>query len=89
MGLKFIRCEDGSYVYVKNVTRLSVETDTLSDKSKIKAHHNGPSMPFTVADFETRREAEMWLLDLVDRIEYTLPNGRPRRPRREPPRDLM
>lgn len=68
MDMKFIRCEDGSYVHVRNVTRLSVEV-AYDDKATIRAHHNGPSMPFTVARFETSREAQSWLMDLVDRIE--------------------
>lgn len=78
MGLRFIRCEDGSYLHVRNITRLAVQTD-YDDKSRIKAHHNGPAMPFTVAQFETSREAQNWLRDLVDRLEYSLPHGRPGR----------
>jgi len=80
MGLRFIRCEDGSYVHVRNVTRLSVEV-TYDDKATIKAHHNGPSMPFTVARFETSRDANSWLMDLVDRIECAAPAVRPRKSR--------
>lgn len=72
MGLKFIRAEDGSYIQVRNITRLCVET-SYDDKSTIRAHHNGPSMPFAVARFETSREAHMWLMDLVDRIEVPNP----------------
>lgn len=68
MSLKFIRCEDGSYVHVVNITRLAIETD-YSDKSTIKAHHNGPSMPFPVAKFDTRKDAQTWLMDLINRIE--------------------
>jgi len=77
MGLRFIRCEDGSYVHVRNVTRLSVEV-TYDDKATIKAHHNGPSMPFTVAEFGTSRDASSWLMDLIDRIECAAPAVRPR-----------
>jgi hypothetical protein len=69
----FIPCEDGSYVYVPNITRLSLSTD-YSDKSQIKAHTIGPGMPFTVASFETSRDAASWLADLVDRIEHGTPH---------------
>jgi hypothetical protein len=63
-----IPCEDGSFVYVPNITKLAIETD-FDDKSRIKAHHNGPGMPFAVAAFGTRKDAQNWLLDLVARLE--------------------
>lgn len=69
MENKFIRCEDGSYVLVRNVTRLSIDTD-YDDKSRVKAHVIGPAMPFTVATFSARKDAQLWLLDLVERLEH-------------------
>lgn len=68
MGLKFIRCEDGSYIHIRNITRLAIQSE-YNDKATIRAHHNGQAMPFTVAQFETTRHAEAWLMDLVERIE--------------------
>ena len=68
-NLRFIRCEDGSYVLVQNITRLSIDTD-YTHRARIKAHTIGPAMPFTVAEFETVRAAQMWLLDLVERLEH-------------------
>jgi hypothetical protein len=65
----FIRCEDGSYVYVPNITRLSLNTD-FQDRTQIKVHTIGPALPFTVASFETSRDAQSWLMDLVDRLEH-------------------
>lgn len=66
--IKFIRCEDGSYVYVRNLTRLSLSTD-YDDKTKIKAHTVGPAMPHVIASFDSAKDAQFWLMDLVDRIE--------------------
>ena len=76
---KFIRCEDGSYVHVKNVTRLSLQTD-FHDQTKIMAHHNGPGMPFPVAEFSARKDAQLWLTDLIERIEFGTPEPRMPKP---------
>jgi len=62
---------------VRNLTRLVIEV-TYDDKATVKAHHNGPGMPFPVARFNTSGAAQSWLTDLVDRIENTLP-GRQRK----------
>ena len=68
MVTKFIRAEDGSFIYVPNITKLAVDTD-YNDKAKIRAHQHAPGMPFTVATFETSREAHAWMQDIIERIE--------------------
>lgn len=70
MSEKFIRCENGDFILVRNVTKLSLQEDAIAGKTDIVAHHNGPSMPFTVASFDARKDAFAWLIDLIDRIEH-------------------
>lgn len=70
--MRFIRCEDGSYVFIPNITRLSVSVE-YDNKSRILAHHTGLGMPYVVAVFESEHLAQIHLLDLVERIESGLP----------------
>lgn len=66
---KFIMCEDGSFLKIKNITRLWTEEDAISRRGAIKASMIGPAMPFTVAEFNTKSDAAMALRALIDLAE--------------------
>lgn len=66
---KFIRCENGSYLLIRNITRLFVQTDEVRRTGVIKASTIGPAMPFTVAQYDNKLTAEVALQELIDRIE--------------------
>jgi hypothetical protein len=67
--LKFIRCDDGSQLLIENITRLFINDDPVSKMSEIKASTVGPALPFTVTKIGGRQAAELYLLDLVQKIE--------------------
>lgn len=67
--VKFIRCSDGGFLYLKNITRLFLAGDTITQGCSVKASVIGPAMPFVVADYENRLEAEASLQALVDLVE--------------------
>lgn len=66
---KFILCENGSYLLVRNITRLFVQTDEIKRTGVIKASTVGPAMPFVVASYDNKLAAKVALQELVDRIE--------------------
>lgn len=70
-GNKFVLCEDGSYLYIRNITRLFLAEDTITKGCSIKASVIGPAMPFLVADFESRAVAALHLHALIEQIEGT------------------
>lgn len=65
----FIRCENGNYLLIKNITRLFVQADEITRKATVKASTIGPAMPFTVAQYDNKNLAEIALTELIDRIE--------------------
>lgn len=67
--MKFIRCDDGSQLLIENITRLFINDDPVSKMSEIKASTVGPALPFTVTKIGGRQAAELYLLDLVQKIE--------------------
>jgi hypothetical protein len=68
-NLQFIMCEDGSYLHIRNITRMWVAEDTITRRGEIKASMIGPAMPFTVAEYDTKDRAAQALLALVTEIE--------------------
>lgn len=66
---KYIRCDDGSYLAVRHVSRLFVQEDVTTDTGVLKASIPGPAHPFTVAKYDSARDAQIALLDLIERIE--------------------
>ena len=66
---KFIRCENGNYLLIRNVTRLFVQADEISKTAVIKASTIGPAMPFEVARYDNKLSADVALQELIDRIE--------------------
>jgi len=66
---RYILCEDGSYLHVRNVTRLFVVEDGVTRRGNIKASVIGPAMPFTVAEYDTQHEAELALQALIAQLE--------------------
>jgi len=69
MSAKFIYCTDGSYLNVRNITRIWVAEDTITARGVIKASTIGPAMPFTVAEYETGDRAAEVLRNLIDLVE--------------------
>lgn len=69
MKSKFILCEDGSYLHIKNITRLWVAEDAITRRGQIKASMIGPAMPFTVSEHDTKDSAAMALQALVELTE--------------------
>lgn len=66
---KFILCENGSYLLIRNITRLFVQVDEIKKTAVIKASTVGPAMPFVVAEYASKTAADLALLELVDQIE--------------------
>lgn len=69
MKSKFILCEDGSYLKVKNITRMWAAEDAITRRGTIKASMIGPAMPFTVSEHDTKDRAAQALQALVALVE--------------------
>ena len=67
----FIRCEDGSYLRVKAVTRIYAQEEVISGKGLIYAVAPGPQLPYIVYSYETLHDAEAALSMLIASIEET------------------
>lgn len=67
--VRFIKCDDGSYLYVRNITRVFITTDVTDENAIIKASVIGPAMPFTVTKYPDKHQAELALVDLILRLE--------------------
>ena len=66
---EFILCEDGSFLHIRNITRLFLAEDTITKGCSIKASVIGPAMPFLVADYDSRDAAATSLQELINLIE--------------------
>jgi hypothetical protein len=71
---KWLRCDDGSYIQVRHITRLFVQEDIVADCAWICASIPGPAHPFKIAqfresDYSAHNNAVFWLNDLIDRLE--------------------
>lgn len=75
MEHKFIRCENGSFLLIRNITRLFVETDNIKKTAAIKASTVGPALPFTVATYDNTNQADTGLYMMVNWIEGNAPDG--------------
>lgn len=65
----FILCDDGSFLHIRNITRLFLAEDTITKGCSIKAGMIGAAMPFMVADFANRAIATVALQELIYAIE--------------------
>lgn len=66
---KWIRCEDGSYLQIRRIHRLSVQENVVDGIAAVKAHISGMQHPYTIANYENTQCAQNALMLLIDRLE--------------------
>lgn len=66
---RFIRCEDGSQIQIRHISRLFVQEDVVRGTATVMASLPGPAHPFVVYRSDNRNAAQVWLDILVDQVE--------------------